>query len=139
MSFEEIVDAVKSVKTDQRTVLSEGYFEVIIRWTDAENVSKIFEKFFGKATKPAGEYPSPLALSLSAPYGGIRQNQVMFSRVDGETLYLAMLWPWSDGMLITVKVIKGKNPGPALEENVSIWEKIFQTLFRLGKKPKKKS
>lgn len=44
-------------------------------------------------------------LVFTEDYGGIIEGQCMFKKQEGDTAVIAMLWPWTDGELTTLKLI----------------------------------
>lgn len=132
MTFIELGEELKKIRSDQKTIQEEDYIEMVIRWVDLEKLCKALESFFGKPTKVSGAFPDASAQSLTSSFGGIRQNQTLYSLIENDNLFLGMLWPWADGMLITVKVIKTKCSSSKSQKGPSLIDKIKKNFKRPG-------
>ena len=64
------------------------------------------KNFFGAPVKPFGSKPTAKDQKWTAAYGGIFKNQALYCLEEEAAINLAMIWPWTDGMLLTVKIIQ---------------------------------
>lgn len=121
MTFDEVVEQIKKIESEHRQTDIKGYFEMVVAWKSLGELTRILKSFFSQPYKPSDIWPTEEAQMLTAPYGGIRENQTLYYSLIGSEFYMAMLWPWADGMLITVKLIRGK---PQEKMAVSFFEKM---------------
>ena len=112
MTFPELLAEVKKIKHEELRAQSEDYLEVVIAKDTLEPLHKILTAYFGSPFKPEGQAPSGEASRRAKPYGGIRKDQTMYFRQDGDHSECALLWPWGNGIRITVKVIQSKSSAP---------------------------
>ena len=104
MTYPELIEAVKKLGfREKRTDLSE-YLEFVIQRDRVNELSPILERFFGPPIKPAGEPPSNKTQKHTAAYGGVRTDQTLYLVEDDTVSNCAILWPWNDGQLVTVKI-----------------------------------
>ena len=83
---------------------SEDYFEAVISKGELAYFCLRLEKFFGPRVWPSKDKLSEEVEKFLDEFGGIMSNQTLyFRKQDNETAF-AMLWPWSDGTRITVKI-----------------------------------
>jgi hypothetical protein len=105
MKFENIVNDVKKICFDTLRKDTSGYFEAVILKKEIQSLSNCLEKFFGIPL-----YPSQNSLSFEVQrviddFGGITSGQTLYYSGNKEIVF-AMLWPWQDGMHITVKIAR---------------------------------
>ena len=106
MTFEELLGKIKKIKCDELRNVEDNYLEVVIAKSEVEPMTSVLQSFFGSPLKPEGEAPSGDANKASRAYGGIRRDQTMYHHKSATYSEVALLWPWGDGMLVTVKVIR---------------------------------
>jgi hypothetical protein len=106
MTYLEFLREVRALSFEQVRTDTDEFLEAVITVDRLDSLNDILLRFFGQAVKPAGIRPSRELLSYTVSYGGIRQDQTLFYVESEENLQFAMLWPWSDGDHVTVKVIK---------------------------------
>ena len=123
MSFEELIEEVRQIKSDHRKIHEKDFFEAVITWKELAPLTQILKKHFGSPFKAADEWPSEEMRKITAPFGGIRTNQTLYYLTKANDFNLAMLWLWGDGMLITVKLIRGI-PDKQDEAPQNFWKKI---------------
>lgn len=88
--------------------------EFVIPFDSIMRLHLIFQKYFGPDFKAPGESPTVTDKKRSALWGGIRQNQTLYFRESEEYSNCAMLWPWEEGRLCTVKVVQQNKRGSEL-------------------------
>src|SRR5690348_2320796 len=104
MTYPEFVEETKKIQFWEKRVDSPNLQEFVISQENLKIFTPVLESYFGPPLKPAGQNPSREATAYSAPYGGIQKNQTLYFRDSGEFAHCVMLWPWSDGKLVTVKM-----------------------------------
>ena len=106
MTFTELASALKNVPVQELRAMEEDYVELVVTVDELASVEAQLSSCFGAPLKPKGMAPSAAAIALSAAYGGIQGNQIMYYRKEASGAELAMIWPWGNGLQATVKVIK---------------------------------
>ena len=82
-------------------------FEAVVRMDKLKNISSHLNGYFKAPLKAAGAIVADEAKRLTAPYGGIQDNQTLYYQNDGASFSLAMIWPWSNGIMATVIIVCG--------------------------------
>jgi len=108
MIFSELLLKIKQLKLNETRKDTNNFLEFVILKESLASLTSLLEKHFGPPTKPSIDSPSKKILQDTAPYGGIDKGQTLYSLSDQNSSYFALLWPWSDNKLITVKVIQDK-------------------------------
>ncbi|MEW6075494.1 MAG: hypothetical protein AB1530_04210 [Candidatus Omnitrophota bacterium] len=106
MDFQEIRNALKGIsfKTVRKDLA--GEFEAVVIKEESGRLGEKLEKCFGAPVWPAQEKLSSLITGAIEEYGGIMQGQTLYFWHSGSESIFAMLWPWSDGRHITLKLIR---------------------------------
>ena len=110
MTLEEIWEACRSLKIKEMREQSAEYAELVFFDQDIEGCVIVLESFLGKPTKPAGTAPTPAQIKMTDEFGGIYKGQTLFEKQINGGWVIAMLWPWSDGMHITLKMALVSKP-----------------------------
>jgi hypothetical protein len=113
MTFRDFLAELQTLKIEELRAQSEEYFEAVISRTHLDPLHKILTAYFGPPLKPEGQSPSGEANQRAKPHGGIRKDQTMYFRQDGDHAECALLWPWGNGICITVKIIQSQSSVPA--------------------------
>ncbi|MFH1800804.1 MAG: hypothetical protein ABH891_08205 [Candidatus Omnitrophota bacterium] len=113
MTFLDFLAEVQTLRIEELRAQSEEYFEAVISKADLDPLHKILTAYFGPPLKREGQSPSGEANQRAKPHGGIRKDQTMYFRQAGDHAECALLWPWGNGIRITVKIIQSKNSVPA--------------------------
>ena len=106
--LKKLVEDIKKLPLEEIRSDSDEGFEFVIKRTTLNKLDSSLQSFFGKVFKDAGAKPDKEATNLTAPYGGIYENQTLYVRKDTTGIFLGMIWPWGDGVLATVKIIPHK-------------------------------
>jgi hypothetical protein len=106
MNFLEIRDALRGISFKTTRKDAEGEFEAVVIKEEAGRLCEKLEKFFGAPAWPAEKKLLPLITQAIEEYGGIMQGQTLYFWHNETESIFAMLWPWSDGRHITVKLIR---------------------------------
>lgn len=111
MTFQDCLTELQNIKFEESRAHTEDYFEAVISKAALDSLDRILTSYLGPPLKPEGQMPSGEANRHAKPYGGIRKDQTMYYRQDGDHSECALLWPWGGGARITVKIIRSKDPG----------------------------
>ena len=106
MGFSEWREELKTLIFTRIRVNEPGYFEAVIVATDLPRLTGLLEKFFGAPIWPTQEQLTPQIDKLVGDYGGLQPGQSLYFWNEGIETVLAMLWPWSVGKLVTIKIVK---------------------------------
>lgn len=104
MTYPEFIEEIKKVKFWEKRVDAPNLLEFVIEQEHLNTLTMLLQNYFGLPLKPAGHAPSREANAYSAAYGGIQKNQTLYYRDSSALTHCALLWPWSDGKWITVKL-----------------------------------
>ena len=100
----QILDKCSGLKIQEKRQVDDDYVEVVFYTEDTEKWKKILTEALGPEVKPE-EVNDRENLAFTEDYGGMNENQTLFKKEEGDTAVVAMLWPWSNGDLITLKLI----------------------------------
>jgi hypothetical protein len=125
MTFQELLAQIQTLKFEESRGQTPDYFEAVISKAALVPLRTILTAYFSEPLKDEGRAPSAKAKEHAGPYGGIREDQTMYFRQEGEYAECALLWPWGSGNRITIKVIRSKGPEP-LEGG---WPGLLKNLF----------
>jgi hypothetical protein len=82
------------------------YLEAVVGKKDLESLKAVLTKHLGPAAKQPGieaDFPEGIQ-SLVDAIGGVRMDQSLFYRQEGNNIFYAVLWPWeSNPERITLK------------------------------------
>ena len=104
MTWNELAAEVKKSKLIEMRGQKEKYLEVVVAVADLAGVTSLFDSYFGEPLKPIGQRPSPDAVLYANPFGGVQTGQMLYVRKVDSAVHGALLWPWSDGVSVTVKI-----------------------------------
>jgi hypothetical protein len=108
MTFEELLNKVAKIQCEERRTVTADYCEVVVSTDQLKELKEILSAYFGSPQKMQGGQFSSEAEQHAEAYGGVRTGQTMYFRDLASGLELALLWPWSRGMSLTVKIIRHK-------------------------------
>lgn len=104
MTLKEIIERCGGLNICEKRNITDNYCELVFFRAEKDELNKVFEGIFGPPVKPTGEKPTREALRLAKDYGGLRDSQKLYKKeFDGDT-FIAMFWPWHDGVHVTVKL-----------------------------------
>ena len=124
MTFQDFLIQIQTIRIEESRAQTEKYFEAVISKANLDPLHKILTAYFGPPLKPEGCSPSGEANRRAKPYGGIRKDQTMYFRRDGDHCECALLWPWGSGARITIKVSQSKSSG-----SEGSWKDFLKNLF----------
>lgn len=96
----------RKIRHEETRRESEDYLEMVMFRESWNDLLGLFGGYFGLPLKAPGEEPGDEASRISNPYGGIAKDQVLYHAFHEEADQVAMIWPWSDGKRITVKIVQ---------------------------------
>ncbi len=108
MTFSELVRDIEALDLHEVRKNSDGYFEFVISVSAEKELYPLFESYFGPPFKPRHVAPNKLAQAYTYDYGGIEKHQVLYYIERQGLSHCAMIWPWNNGQLATVKVAQGQ-------------------------------
>lgn len=108
MLLDEIVKKFGNLTIHDKRCDTDDYKEIVIYNRDLEKWNEIFRSIFGSPIKTAGMKPKGEYLLWTKDYGGICRNQILFKKEFGDSVVIAMLWPWQDDIHTTLKLISVK-------------------------------
>lgn len=106
MTFEELLEKVKTVHCQEARAHEKDYCEVVIAKSNLDSMLSVLNGYFGLPLKPAGKKPSQDAQAYAKSHGGVYDDQTLFHRKEGACSELALLWPWGSGAAVTVKIAR---------------------------------
>ena len=107
MTFTELIKEVQALPLKEVRTQTHDYFECVIPVESEKSLYAVLENYFGPPFKPRNVDPSPEAQRYSCNYGGIEKNQIMYYVEKESFSNCALIWPWRDGKLATVKIAQG--------------------------------
>ena len=109
MQFNELMSEVKGIGFSEVRKDADNYFEAVIVKDMVKILCQRLERFLGLPVWPGENRLSPQIEQAINEFGGIADGQTLYFCHQDNDIVFAMLWPWADGMCITVKVArKGK-------------------------------
>jgi hypothetical protein len=100
----ELIAQALAMGVYEKRHLADHYCELVVFSKDIGSWNTVLGRALGGPTKPAGTKPSRQDLLIAQPHGGISKDQVLYGKQSDAGLVSAMLWPWSDGEHITLKL-----------------------------------
>ncbi len=106
MTFEDLLEQVQKIPCEEKRAREADYCEAVFGAANLVALNGLLESCFGPPLKPEGKPPSADATKYSKAYGGVQGNQVLYYRLQNSRSEMAMLWPWSNGASMTLKLIR---------------------------------
>lgn len=128
LSYQQLLANVKKINFHESRVDSADFLEFVINRCDLDELTAQLDAYFGPAAKPAGEEALQQHKKLTDPFGGISKNQILYCRTEKDKTECAMIWPWQNSELVTVKIVQYQTQNPELL-NKSAWWKVWDRLF----------
>ena len=104
MTFDEILLQAKDLGVFERRSLSPEYCELVFFSKDVDAWYGILSSTLGEAKKKPGVEPTDSDLNVTRKTGGIRINQTLFEKKFNGKTVIAKIWPWEDGVHMTLKM-----------------------------------
>jgi len=104
MNPKELISHFREMKISERRQVEEAYAEVVFFKQDLVSWEMLLESLLGPAVKPAGRKPEAAHEALANPRGGVRKDQILYHKKFADRGLVALLWPWQDGVNITLKI-----------------------------------
>lgn len=105
----DILDHASGLTIEEDRQRSDNYCEVVILVAELDKWHQLLTNFLGEPIKPVGAKPNDIHKELTGEFGGININQILYSKKTSGGTYIAMLWPWQDHTLVTLKLISSKS------------------------------
>ncbi|NQT23230.1 MAG: hypothetical protein HQ579_07350 [Candidatus Omnitrophica bacterium] len=84
--------------------MNDKYCEIVIYNKEIDQWKKAFTDSLGTAVKSPEAKPTKEDIRLAEPYGGVRGNQTLFKKELGDSIMIAMFWPWRSAPYTTLKI-----------------------------------
>ena len=81
------------------------YFEAVFIKEKLVKLNERLINFFGEPTWPSKDRFTSRMQEAVNDFGGIKDGQTLYFSNDGVNSLFVMLWPWQDGLHITIKII----------------------------------
>jgi len=78
--------------------------ELVFYAGDTAEWMTLLTGILGKAVKPMWQKPTNRDRKCTKKFGGIRPNQTLFMKDFSDYTVLAMIWPWKDKTLSSLKI-----------------------------------
>ena len=108
LTYDELLSEIDKVPVFEKRIDQPDMREFVIPFDGITPLHLTFQKFFGEDFKAPGENPTIVDKKRAAVWGGIRRNQTLYYSEDEGYTNCAMLWPWEEGRLCTVKLARCK-------------------------------
>ncbi|MBP7216375.1 MAG: hypothetical protein KBA46_03715 [Candidatus Omnitrophica bacterium] len=106
MDFNIIKAKIKEAGFETLRVDNDTHFEaVFVKKTIGRAVTEL-EGFLGEAKNITADAVSIEISRIVDACGGIMVGQTLYYAVQGKEVVVAMLWPWSDSLHVTLKLVK---------------------------------
>lgn len=105
MTFQELLGEAKKLDCLEARAQLENYFEIVVAKDALAPAEGLLGAYFGEPLKPKGVLPTAEMSVRVRAYGGVQENQTMYFREGGSGGEFAFLWPWGNGLSITVKIL----------------------------------
>jgi len=105
MELKEIIEKCKTLNIYEERFVADDYYEIVFYTRDSDQWIKLFTEILGSTVKPAGAAPNKEDIKITQKYGGLRNIQTLFKKQVGNTIILAMFWPWQDEVRTTLKLV----------------------------------
>lgn len=106
MQFDEIRKELEGVVFDNLRIDGHNYFEAVIVKNELAKLTASLQRLFGSPAWPSKNRLLLQAQEITKDFGGIKPGQSLYFWNEGKDAIFAMLWPWQDGLHITVKIIQ---------------------------------
>jgi hypothetical protein len=100
----QILEKCESLEIKRKKKIQPDYVELVFYTRDTAAWMKLLSGIFGKAVKPTWQKPNDHDCRLTKQFGGIRIEQTLFMKDFQEYIVLAMVWPWKDKILSSLKI-----------------------------------
>ena len=108
VTFEQLLAKIKTVSCEEVRAMGDEYCEVVVSKANMQGMTNVLLEYFGQPLKPEGKETGKEAGAIAKPYGGVYESQTLYFRKNESDSVVALLWPWSGGNPVTIKVILRK-------------------------------
>jgi hypothetical protein len=110
MGFHELKTELSKFVFEETRTDSGEYFEAVITKNELTKLTPVLVQFLGQPVSSLVEALLPQEQAMVKELGGIMSGQTLYWFRDAKEVYFAMLWPWSGGSLITIRIGKKEAP-----------------------------
>ncbi|MFH1752682.1 MAG: hypothetical protein ABH875_00705 [Candidatus Omnitrophota bacterium] len=100
----DIINKIKTLEIHEERSIADEYCEVVFKNCDVAKWTGMLAELLGQPVKPVGKKPTPEDLKATKDFSGIYVNQTLYKKEIGGVTVIAMLWPWGNGELTTLKL-----------------------------------
>jgi hypothetical protein len=104
MRPEQILEKCERIEIKRKKKIKPDYVELVFYTRDMAEWMTFLTEIFGKAVKPKWQKPTSRDRKCTKKFGGIRPNQTLFIKDFKKYNVLAMIWPWKDKILSSLKI-----------------------------------
>lgn len=104
MEYIQLKEEVKKLGFKMVRLDDADYFEAVLLKSGLEQLTKKLDSLFGPPKWPSEKQLSAEVSEIIQDFGGIREDQTLYFLNEKNLSIFAMLWPWSDGERITLKL-----------------------------------
>ena len=108
MTFQELLGEAKKLDCVEARAQLEHYCEIVVAKDALPPAEALLCAYFGAPLKPKDVAPTAEISAQTRVYGGVQVNQTMYFRAGSNGGEFAFLWPWGNGLSITVKIMTEK-------------------------------
>ncbi|MFH1665778.1 MAG: hypothetical protein ABIA77_06510 [Candidatus Omnitrophota bacterium] len=101
----------KGLKISEKRCVTEDMIDIAFFNTETEKWRSLLTEILGPEVKPAGVKPTSADMKVTAGYGGIWERQTLFKKEFGDSIVIAMFWPWQTDEYTTLKINRVKKKG----------------------------
>jgi len=101
---EQILEKCELLEIKRKKKIKPDYVELVFYARDTAEWMTLLTGIFGKAVKPKWQKPTGRDRKCTKKFGGIRPNQTLFIKDFNNYTVLAMIWPWKDKTLSSLKI-----------------------------------
>ncbi|MDD5729825.1 MAG: hypothetical protein PHN57_01660 [Candidatus Omnitrophica bacterium] len=105
MEFDEIKKELNKFEFEELRNDGEDFFEAVVTRSELTKLTPTLEKIFGSPVAAVNNLPAK-ERAMIKEFGGIMAGQTLYLSNQLNCVFFAMLWPWSGGGIITLKVGK---------------------------------
>jgi hypothetical protein len=106
MKFRDLCQEIKGINFESVREDNADYFEAVLVKTGLKELTAKLDRLLGLPAWPLDQGLSVQIKKEIEDFGGIIPGQTLYRSCQGEKIFFAMLWPWQDGLHITVKIIE---------------------------------
>lgn len=106
MEFNELKNELRKCTFSQTRADEESFFEAVISKAELAKLTPVLEGLLGPPVDPESGNLSEKLKAQIKELGGVMGGQSLYVLSQQDACLFLMLWPWSNGSLITLKACK---------------------------------